>query len=156
MVVTEWYAHEVAQIGERKRCQEGSRYGAPCLLECTQERVAGIVHAICAVGGADAAFVELLVVGHEWQVSYPPVYVAPHFVECAGILYIGHGYAVDVTGEMAEYVIGFGVDEFVETVVDAAVHDLDRTYGADRTWLVVGCLYVYGYEVIHLISVACL
>jgi len=57
---------------------------------------------------------------------------------------------------MAEYVIGFGVDEFVETAVDAAVHDLDRTYGADRTWFVVGCFYVYGYEVIHLISVACL
>ena len=105
------------------------------------------------VGCAYAAFVKRLIVGHEWKIPYEEaVYVTPHLVKGTRIPDIIHGDAMDVFGEMAEYILRLWIHQFVESVGYAAVCDFDRPYGADGTRLVVGRLYINGYEVFHLIS----
>lgn len=128
-----------------RQVAEGTAGGGERIVE----HIVGVVHTIGAEGGLEAALVERLVVRHQGQTLNEGFDLRPNVGEDGGVLRIAlaepmhHGATVVI-------VIRFGVDERVVRIYYLAAADDDDAHGAYRTALVVGCLEIYGCEVLHM------
>ena len=117
--------------------------------EGVEEDVVGVVHLIDLEGGAQAAFVEAGVVGHERQPFDERRNAGPNVGEDGSAVGVGARKAVRPDAPI-RVVVGFGANERIKTIDHlSAAHD-DHAHAASAAGLIVGRLEIYGCEVVHL------
>lgn len=146
MVVGEGDAEESTDVREREAGADSARDSASGLFDGAEEGIVGVVHTVAAMGGTDAFLVEGFVVGNQRQVANHRFEAPPHFRERVGVFSVGFADSVDVESEMAEIVFRFGLHQFVESVNDNPIYNLNSPDCTNRGWVVVGGFYVYSYE----------
>lgn len=118
-------------------------------LQGAAEAIVGPIHLIHLHDGAEAAFVEPLIVRYKRQTLYQRSHPRPHLGEDLGSVRVLMPKAVHPLAEPA-VVIGFRLDEAVEVICHHSIPDNDHTHAAHTGWAFVGGLEVYGCEVFHL------
>ena len=112
--------------------------------------VVGIVHLVSAKDGLQATLIKHLIVGHERKYFNQGFYLLPNLGEDGGILRITLREAV-YTGATIFVVIGFRLNERVETVHNRATTHNYNTNGANRTTNVVSCLKIYCGKILYIL-----
>lgn len=150
VMVFERNAEEVAEAVERFGRQHPSRNPAAGGLEgAVKFLILRRVEHVDFAGGLNTFRVECCIVGHEGKALEPVVPLFPDIAEPRGILHIAVDYAVDLNAERGEK-FRLGLYQRIFLVDNQAILDLHGAYGADAGRILVCCLDVYGYEIVHL------
>ena len=116
VVIVEGDTEKCCQMREREGGAEGAGDSGARLLQSAQKHIVGIVHTVVAETSLDTPFVEIFVVGHQWQGADKSLQIGPYFGKGTGAVGIRPRYAVDLFGEAAVVIVGSGAHKLVEGV----------------------------------------